>query len=48
MTEAIKRFNHVFKQMDDLVHALIASLEDVSRATHHFLALLREFDLRQG
>ena len=48
MTAAVKLFPHVFKQIDDLEQALIASLEEVSRATHRFLALLREFDLRQG
>src|SRR5574337_2065877 len=37
-----------FRPLDDLEANLIASWRDVSQATHRFLALLREFDLRQG
>jgi hypothetical protein len=34
--------------IDDLEDSLIESWREVSRATHRFLLLLREFDLRQG
>ena len=34
--------------IDDLEEDLILSSREVSRATHRFLVLLREFDLRQG
>ena len=34
--------------LDDLETSLINTWRDVSRATHRFLVLLREFDLRQG
>ncbi|MCZ6656852.1 MAG: DUF222 domain-containing protein [Gammaproteobacteria bacterium] len=34
--------------IDDLEDELISSWRDVSQATHRFLLLLREFDLRQG
>ena len=37
-----------FQPLDDLEDDLIGSWRDVSRATHRFLVLLREFDLRQG
>src|SRR5512134_378775 len=37
-----------FRPIDDLEATLIESLREVSKATHRFLALLREFDLRQG
>ena len=37
-----------FRPIDDLEATLIESWRDVSRATHRFLVLLREFDLRQG
>jgi hypothetical protein len=39
---------HSFVPIDDLECSLVASYREVSRATHHFLKLLREFDLRQG
>ena len=37
-----------FRPLDDLAHDLLESWRDVSQATFRFLALLREFDLRQG
>jgi hypothetical protein len=37
-----------FQPLDDLEENLISSWCEVSRATHRFLVLLREFDLRQG
>jgi len=37
-----------FRPIDDLEATLIESWRDVSQATHRFLVLLREFDLRQG
>jgi hypothetical protein len=37
-----------FRPIDDLEASLIASWREVSQATHRFLLLLREFDLRQG
>jgi len=37
-----------FRPIDDLEASLIGSWRAVSQATHRFLVLLREFDLRQG
>jgi hypothetical protein len=37
-----------FRPIDDLEATLIDTWREVSRATHRFLVLLREFDLRQG
>jgi len=37
-----------FGAIDDLEASLVSSWKEVSRATHRFLVLLREFDLRQG
>ena len=37
-----------FRPIDDLEATLIERWQDVCRATHGFLVLLREFDLRQG
>jgi hypothetical protein len=37
-----------FRPIDDLESSLIASWQEVTQATHRFLVLLREFDLRQG
>jgi hypothetical protein len=37
-----------FRPIDDLESSLITSWHEVTQATHQFLALLREFDLRQG
>lgn len=37
-----------FCRIDDLESSLIESWREVSQATHRFLVLLREFDLRQG
>ena len=37
-----------FRGIDDLETSLIESWREVSQATHRFLVLLREFDLRQG
>jgi len=37
-----------FRPIDDLESSLIESWQEVSKATHRFLVLLREFDLRQG
>ena len=37
-----------FRPIDDLEASLIKSWQEVSKATHCFLMLLREFDLRQG
>lgn len=42
--DAIKRFG----SLDDLEDELVDSWREVCRATHGFLVLLREFDLRQG
>ena len=37
-----------FRPIDDVEASLIASWRGVAQATHRFLVLLREFDLRQG
>src|SRR4030095_229847 len=37
-----------FRPIDDLESSLIASWQEVTQATHRFIVLLREFDLRQG
>jgi Domain of unknown function (DUF222) len=37
-----------FRPIDELEATLIDSWREVSKATHRFLVLLREFDLRQG
>src|SRR5262245_14949532 len=37
-----------FRPIYDLELSLLESWREVSKATHRFLALLREFDLRQG
>jgi hypothetical protein len=37
-----------FLPIDDVETRLVASWREVSQATHRFLVLLREFDLRQG
>src|SRR4030095_559015 len=37
-----------FQPIDDLEASLVASWREVSQATHRFLVLLRELDLRQG
>jgi hypothetical protein len=37
-----------FRSIDDVEAGLIESWREVSRCTHRFLVLLREFDLRQG
>ena len=37
-----------FRPIDELEATLLDSWREVSQATHRFLALLREFDLRQG
>ena len=37
-----------FGPIDDLEISLLKSWQAVSQATHDFLVLLREFDLRQG
>jgi hypothetical protein len=37
-----------FRPIDDVEASLVACLREVSKATHRFLVLLREFDLRQG
>src|SRR5215468_9323557 len=37
-----------FRTLDDLEARLVESFHDVSKATHRFLVLVREFDLRQG
>ena len=37
-----------FRPIDELESTLLDSWREVSKATHRFLALLREFDLRQG
>jgi hypothetical protein len=37
-----------FRPIDDVESSLLESWREVSKATHRFLVLLREFDLRQG
>ena len=37
-----------FRPIDELEASLVASAREVTQATHRFLVLLREFDLRQG
>ena len=37
-----------FRPIDEVEATLLDSWRDVSKATHRFLVLLREFDLRQG
>jgi hypothetical protein len=37
-----------FRPIDDLEATLLESWREVSKATHRFLLLLREFDLRRG
>ena len=37
-----------FRTLDDLEASLVESFREVSKATHRFLVLVREFDLRQG
>ncbi len=37
-----------FRPIDELEATLLDSWREVSKVTHRFLVLLREFDLRQG
>jgi hypothetical protein len=48
MNAAVAPLVRPLGSIDGLETSLIQSWHEVTRATHHFLTLLREFDLRQG